>query len=412
MNQSTNQPINQPITVEQASEIILQNALDLPAEAVPFAAALGRVLREDLCADRDFPPFDRVTMDGIAVRFSAFEAGRHSFRIAGMAAAGAPQTVLGHAENCIEVMTGAMLPNGADTVVRYEDLHLENGVATIQIEAVTQFQNIHNQGIDRRAGDLLVPAGRRIGPAEIGTAATVGKEKLMVSRPPRTAIVATGDELVAVGAEPLPHQIRASNVFSVQALLAELGVAGRVFHFPDDEKTLREGLAKVLAEHELVVISGAVSAGKFDFVPTVLADLGVEKLFHAVAQRPGKPFWFGRQPGAAGARVFALPGNPVSTFLCTVRFVLPWLRRSLGMAAAPPEFAVLVNDLVFKPDLTYFVPVKLENRGGQLLAHTLAGHGSGDLANLNDADAFLEIPRGREQFRAGEVFGLWRFSHR
>ena len=399
-------------TVEQADAILHQNLFCAPAHSVPLAKSLGHTLRETLYADRDFPHFDRATMDGIAIPFTAFANGERHFRILGTQAAGMPRLNLADLSDqntpaCIEIMTGAMLPFGTDTVLRYEDLHLSDGLATIQIEQVHLGQNIHYQGIDRKKGDVLIPIGRRITAAEIGTAATIGKVRLLVSRAPRTAIISTGDELVAVGDTPLEHQIRRSNVFSLQALLTGLCTESDLFHFPDDEKIIHEGLQDVLARYELVVLSGAVSAGKFDYVPKVLADLGVEKQFHQVAQRPGKPFWFGRSD--IGTVVFALPGNPVSTFLCACRYVLPWLRESLGLVAEPAVFAILDNDITFKPDLTYFVPVKTRQQQGVLFAQTFAGHGSGDLANLNDADGFLELPRAQNVFAAGGAYRFWRY---
>lgn len=373
--------------------------------------AMGRVLQEDLRADRDFPPFDRVTMDGIAIQFDSFAAGRRDFPVSGVQAAGAPRLTLGTADACIEVMTGAVLPEGADTVIRYEDLHLENGLASIRLEDISFRQNLHFQGIDRQAGDLIVPAGRKIAPPEIATAASIGKSVLQVARLPRVAIVSTGDELVDVADTPLPHQIRRSNVYATQATLFEhFGIAGQLFHFIDDREQIARGLQGILAEFDLVVLTGAVSEGKFDYLPEVLHALGVEKCFHKVAQRPGKPFWFGHLN--LRPVVFALPGNPVSAFLCTWRYLIPFLHRSLGQEPPRPRTAVLSAAMTFKPHLTYFLPVKLDNgTNGILQALPLPGHGSGDLANLNDADAFLELPLEQDQFYPGETFPMIQFRY-
>ena len=231
---------------------------------------------------------------------------------------------------------------------------------------------------------------------------------MQVNARPKTAIVSTGDELVDIGATPLPHQIRRSNVYAVQALLADyIHPESRIFHFPDDRASIASGLEAIFSEFELVVLSGAVSAGKFDFLPEVLAALGVEKLFHKVNQRPGKPFWFGRLPGKAV--VFALPGNPVSTFLCARRFLLPFLQRSAGETPRTPETAALAAPVHFKPALTFFLPVRVLPERGLMQAYPLAGQGSGDLANLNDADGFLELPSDRDVFNAGEAFPFFRY---
>ena len=297
-------------------------------------------------------------------------------------------------------------------MIRYEDLKIENGIAEILIQSIDYQQNIHKKGIDRKAQDALVLRGSLITAAEIATAATVGKTQVQVVRLPKTAIISTGDELVDVFEKPLPYQIRRSNVFAIQAMLSELKIEPTLFHFNDDEAIITEGLNKILNEYELVILSGAVSEGKFDFVPKVLHNLGVEKLFHKVAQRPGKPFWFGvkqSNQSHSQAMVFALPGNPVSTFLCAYRYVLPYVKSCLGLNRIPQECAVLSENVVFKPDLTYFLQVKLQNNEGVLWAIAIAGGGSGDLANLNNADGFLELPRGRDLFEKGEAFPLIRY---
>lgn len=393
------------ISVAEATRRILAHVPPSRLESVALIEAEGRVLAEPLHADRDFPPFDRVTMDGIAFRAAAWEAGQRRFPILDVQAAGMPQRTLHQPDACMEVMTGAVLPLGTDTVVRYEDLLLEEGHAIVSENATVALrQNIHAQGSDRRAGDLIVKPGRRIGAAEIAAAATVGKSRLLVQSLPRVAVVSTGDELVPVAATPLPHQIRTSNSLALAALLrAEFGISCTLHHFPDDVAHIKAGLQEILQSSDVVVLSGAVSEGKFDHLPRVLADLGVEKVFHKVAQRPGKPFWFGHAPGPTA--VFALPGNPVSAFLCACRYLRPFLGGSIHA-----HYAVLAAPVVFKPALTYFLPVRLESRpDGYTYAHPLPGHGSGDLANLTDADAFLELPAEREVFEIGEVVNFCRF---
>ncbi len=395
-------------TVEQATDLILAHAGRFGDEELPLGSALGRVLREPLIADRDFPPFSRVSMDGIAIAYGSFAAGRRSFPMAGMQAAGAPPVTLLDDAHAVEVMTGAMLPAGADTVIRYEDLHMAEGMATVQIEDVRAGQNVHPRAHDRRAGEEIIPAGRMITGAEIGVAATVGKSALRVARLPRVAVLSTGDELVKVDAVPLLHQIRASNTHSIQALLSPWGIQAQHIHLPDDLDATTGALREALAMHDALVLSGGVSEGKYDYVPRALAALGVRQLFHKVQQRPGKPFWFGQAPG--GQVVFALPGNPVSAFVGTLRFFLPWLRHSLGLPALPRTWAALARPFEFKPNLTFFLQVRLEcAETGQWLAHPVAGKGSGDLANLADADAFLELPAGRDHYEAGGAFRVWGY---
>lgn len=393
------------ITVEEATNIVLQNALTLPTETVPLQRSVGRVLREALTADRDFPPFDRVSMDGIAICFANFEAGHRRFFIENIQAAGAPQLLLSQAEHCLEVMTGAMLPQGTDTVIRYEDLRIDKGVATISIETIEFRQNIHRQGIDRRQGETIVAEGTKISPAELGVAATVGHAELRVAGLPKACILSSGDELVEVHETPLPHQIRKSNVHVMAAVLGTWGLPADMLHLPDNPAAIEATLADCLEKYDVLLMSGGVSMGKFDYLPEVLEKLGVRKLFHKVSQRPGKPFWFGRSESTV---VFAFPGNPVSSFMCLHRYFQPWLRASQGLQPIENQYAVLALDYFFKPDLTYFLQVKLTTgQDGRILATPVTGQGSGDLANLVDTDAFLELPLERQDFKAGEVFPVW-----
>lgn len=392
--------------VDQATRIVLDHASPLAAERVPLSQAMGRVLQQDIVADRDFPPFDRVAMDGIAIRFADFAAGQRSFAIAGTGAAGAPQMQLAQAGSCLEIMTGAMLPAGADTVIRYEDVSIQAGVAQLNIQDINQGQNVHHQGIDRHAGEVIVAAGKLISAAEIGVAATVGCSSLLVKALPAVLVVSTGDELVPVDAQPLAHQIRASNVHQLSAMLQAWGMSVSQLHLPDEAATIRQALHEALSRYPVVVLSGGVSAGKFDYLPDVLSELGVEKQFHQVIQRPGKPFWFGVHPG--GTRVFALPGNPVSSFMCALRYIRPWLNASLGLPPLSDQFAQLSHDIPFKPKLAYFAAVKLHSSpSGQWLAEPILGHGSGDLANLVDAQAFIELPEGKDVYQAGEQYRVW-----
>ncbi len=397
------------IGIEDATRIVLSRCRNWGDELVPLPEALGRVLREPLLADRDFPPYTRVTMDGIAIDFRSYAAGQRSFPVQGLQAAGSPQMELKKPEHCLEVMTGAVLPKGTDTVIPYEEVELRDGVAVVIPDSFKQGKNAHLQGLNRKQGDLIVPFGKWLSAAELGVAATVGKSRLKVAKLPAVCIITTGDELVEVDETPLPHQIRKSNAYSVQALLRAYGVESDLRHIYDEREGIRRVLSACLAQYDILVLSGGVSKGKLDFIPEVLEELGVEKLFHRVKQRPGKPFWFG-ESRKNNTVVFALPGNPVSSFMCTRRYLMPFLHKSLSGQEAPPVYARLAEPFTFKPDLTCFLQVSLESTAeGVLLARPVPGKGSGDLANLCDAEAFLELPAGRERFETGESFRLWKF---
>jgi molybdopterin molybdotransferase len=405
------------ISVQEATDIIAQYIIPCPIESVSLEQSIGRILAEELRADRPFPPFDRVTMDGIALHYADFKAGQRLFLIQGVQAAGVPQTNLKNRGEVMEVMTGAVLPAGADTVIRYEDLQVANGHAKVMIEEIQQHQNIHPAASDKRMGDLLVPSGVKLHPSEIGTAATIGKSVLKVKKMPVAAVISTGDELVEIDTTPLLHQIRRSNVYVVQSILKQMGVPSKRFHLMDNPAVIKKELKKILKKYSIIILSGAVSEGKFDYLPAALQDLGVIKRFHKVAQRPGKPFWFGTYGFESNEHqashnqthscvVFALPGNPVSTTVCAYKYVLPYLRACAGWVA-PPQYARLANDFSFAPKLNYFLPVYVySNSEGFLEAIPHVGQGSGDLSNLNRTNGWLELPAERNFFKKGEVFPL------
>lgn len=393
------------ISVDEATQIIDQTIKDFGIEHIALDDAVGRILREDLYADRDFPPYDRVTMDGIAIQSASFAVDK-PFLIAGVAAAGAPKMELQDPNHCLEVMTGAILPANTDAVIRYEDVLIENGKATIQVDKVTHGQNVHRKGFDRSEGSLVVKEGRQISPAEIGVAATIGKAQIAVSKLPKTIIISTGDELVEVDKTPLPYQIRRSNVHRLLATMKAYNIDADTEHLVDDLDAVTNRLREILQEYEVIILSGGVSKGKFDYLPQALESLGVEKLFHKIKQRPGKPFWFGKSK--EGRLIFALPGNPVSSFMCTQIYVVDWLRQSIGLPKLRRAYGVLQKAVHFKPDLTYFAQVKISySEEGKIVALPVEGHGSGDLANLVDADAFIRIPRGQDMFEAGTVYPLY-----
>lgn len=389
------------ISVKEATSIILGEVGSFGTEQVYFDKVLGRILKEDIKADREMPPFDRVSMDGIAIKTSVFESGQRTFKIEGVQAAGSEQLTLLNNDHCLEAMTGAMLPLGTDAVIPYELISINDNLATINTEDVKHFQNIHKQGLDRKKNEILIPQNFKITSAEVGVLATVGKTKVKVARNPKIAIVSTGDELVDVDQAPRPFQIRKSNVHSLVALLKEDGIESDSYHLPDNKSALTQKIQSLLEKYDVLMFSGAVSKGKFDYLPEILDHLGVKKLFHKVQQRPGKPFWFGKKDKTT---VFAYPGNPVSTYVSCLRYFFPWLHYSLKGEIEAPSYAVLDRDFVFKPALTYFLQVRLKNERGLITASPIAGNGSGDLANLTQNDAFMELPSNRSEFKKGEVF--------
>ncbi|TSJ39408.1 molybdopterin molybdotransferase MoeA [Mucilaginibacter corticis] len=397
------------ITVQQAEQIILENAADYGAEIVLFDEALGRVLAENIKTDRDLPAFNRVTMDGIAINFKAVEQGINMFTIKATQAAGDIPTDIEGIDECIEIMTGAALPDLVDTVIRYEDVEIKDGKATLLTSEIKKGQNQHLKGADKKQGEIILTPGQLITPAVISLVASVGETELRVKRIPRVVILSSGDELVEVGATPSAYQIRRSNSYMLQAILAQQGLKALVKHIPDEPEIIKQQLGLCLQNFDVILLSGGISMGKFDYIPQALKELQVAQLFHKVQQRPGKPFWFGKHSN--GVVVFAFPGNPIASFMCTQRYFIPWLNASLGLSPKKTMYAVLADDFSFQPQLEYYLQVKLHfNEQGQLLAAPVEGNGSGDFANLADTDAFMELPLEKSEFKKGEVYPIWLFN--
>ena len=389
------------LTYDNALGLTLRQRFSWGNESVPLPRCTGRVLSRDVTAGRPLPPFDRVTLDGVAIRYADVAAGHTTFRSAGVHAAGsAPVALPAEAGACYEVMTGSVLPKGATTVVKVEDLRREEGAFVLPAD-VRDGVGIHRRGSDGGAGDVLLDGGHVIAPASLGVLASCGLAEVPVRRLPRAAIVSTGDELVEVGATPELHQIRRSNDYVVAGLLATIGMAADRFHLTDDKVRLSAELAELLQDYELLILSGGVSRGKFDYVPKTLESLGVERLLHRVAQRPGKPLWVGR---SERTMVFGLPGNPVSTLACTLGYVGPWLRANLGIAEPPARYARIDADLAFAPDLRLMKTVRATgNEDGRTLV-TAVGGGSGDYAGAARATGFLVLPQGEAGFTAGRDY--------
>ncbi|HVC02002.1 MAG TPA: molybdopterin molybdotransferase MoeA [Steroidobacteraceae bacterium] len=398
------------ITPRLAEEAIHSRLTCMPIESLPLMQCVGGTLRENIYAERDHPPFDRVTMDGVAGDSEAWRHGLRRLKIQATQGAGAPPLTLAQRDHVIEVMTGAMLPIGCDCVVPIEQVDVAAGYATLQPTAVTTaYHNVHRRGADGPQGSLLLASGTALRAPEIAIAASAGMARVRVSSQPAIMVVSTGDELIEPGEPIADYQVRRSNAYAVAATLRQRGFV-RIGddHVIDDEMNLRERLALHLTTHEVVVLSGGVSLGRFDLVPKVLHQLGVQEVFHRIAQRPGKPMWFG--VGSAGQAVFGLPGNPVSTLVCLIRYVVPAILAAMGGKLPPLERLALASSVTFQAPLAYFLPVGIEHDDwGRSWANPRPPNGSGDFLSLANTDGFVELPPGPNTYPKGFVTGVYRW---
>jgi molybdopterin molybdotransferase len=397
------------IEVARADELIGEAIPLRTSEHLAVTSAGGRILRQAVVAERDQPPFDRVTMDGYALRLDWLGKSR-SFAVAGTAAAGTPRLSLPEKPGCIEIMTGAICPEEADAIVPVERTTRNGEMVRIDPEFTPLArQFIHTRGSDRVKGATILPAGCRLGAPEMAILATSGLKEVEVASAPSIAVIATGNELVAPGKPIEPYQVRSSNEIAIATALTGCGISDVVTaRLPDDRDVLLEQVTQLHERHDVLILSGGVSMGKYDYVPAVLGALGADVVFHKIRQRPGLPMWFGMSN--AGKPLFALPGNPVSTLVCLRRYVIPAILASLGCKQASPARIALEQDVEFGPDLSLFLPVLVSSTMNSAdVARPKPTNTSGDFISLGGTSGFVELPRGQDIYPAGFVADLYRW---
>ena len=387
------------IQVSEAEELIRKHFSNWGTETIRIEAAYGRVLAENVISDRDYPPYHRVTMDGFAFNSKKTQS---SYAIEDIQFAGeAPKTLKG--DGVIEVMTGASLPEHTDCVVQYEKCHLETGAddkRTVQTDVeLREYLNVHTKGSDAGKGDLLIKKGLSINSQHIAVAASVGYKTVLVQRYPKVLLIGTGNELVENGI-PKPFQIRPSNTISLASILHQKGIVYKRLHLPDSPSQIEKALSQEMVEYDVILFSGGVSMGKADHIPSILERLGVEKVFHKIAQKPGKPLWFGHKEKQL---FFGLPGNPVSTSVCFVRYVLPLL------ANTEESKVKLGHDFKRTRDLTLFIPVEKRVIDGMSELHEIKTNGSGDFISTSKSHGVLELPLKKALYLKGEYGSFYSF---
>jgi molybdopterin molybdotransferase len=398
-------------STEEASKAIATSMASFDSEDVALAGAAGRILRQKVLAERDQPPFDRVTMDGIALDYASYEGGARRFTIQGTQQAGDPVQTLDDGDHCIEIMTGAVMPGNSDCVIPVERISVDEGVADVESDyPAKQRQFIHPQGSDHKKGKEVLRPGEIISPMDIAIIASCGLESVTVAKRPVISIISTGNELVAPGKPIEDHQIRLSNGPALVAMLRDQGFdRSEHEHLVDEPQALEQSLAAHLGRSDVLILSGGVSMGQADYVPQVLANLGVEVVFHKISQRPGLPMWFGIGP--ENQAVFALPGNPVSTLVCCRQYVLPALFLASGRSRRGGETALLGENVTFKPNLTCFLPVRLvADDAGRLVVQPAPTNTSGDFTSLSGTDGYVELERETSDFPKDTTVPLHRWK--
>ena len=395
------------ITIEEALALVLSEASPLPSDHRALSAALGGVLARGLTAPHDLPPFDNSAMDGFAVR-SADTSGAAALpvelKVVDTVAAGGAAHVHVAPGEAVRIMTGAPLPAGADAVVEVEATESRDD-SVLVLREVEPSENLRRAGEDVSRGTAVLAAGDVVGPAEIGLAASMGFPFLEVHRRPRVAIVATGSELVEVDQELAPGQIRNSNSYTMEAQCRQLGIeAERLGIAPDEYEATRSLLERGMT-YDVLITSGGVSVGDFDFVKEVQDDLGVQRRLWRVAMKPGKPLVFGVRDACL---VFGVPGNPVAAMVSFELFIRPALLRLMGhrKVLRPVYRAVMHEDLLNRHGRVHVVRVRAWREGDTWHASSTGPQGSGILKSMVNADGLVFVPADTAGIRAGEVVDM------
>jgi molybdopterin molybdotransferase len=382
----------------EAQEILKAEAHSFGKETVLLQQAFGRVLCEKIVADRDYPPFNRAAMDGYALRYEDFEKGQRSFSVNETIFAGQTHTTSLAPGQCYKIMTGAATPHDANLVIRREDTEERNGSVTILANTVKPLQNIAQRGEDLRRDDIIIGNAVTVMPSVISLLAAIGKQSVMVEKLPRVAIVTTGDEVKAVDEAVTDVQIRNSNAWLLKSLLHKQGIQPVSIAHVADEPTILQNAFRNALQADIIISCGGVSAGDADFVPDAMAALGVEKLFHKLMIRPGKPIWCGKTKDVK--MVFALPGNPLSCMTTFSLFVQPFLNACYGLPSPVSLLMTLKTERIKKTNLDEFFPVKIIPGTDEL--QIVPFNGSGDIRAALFADGLARHPREKSIIQSGE----------
>lgn len=390
------------IPVEEAQQIVLDNICLLPTETVSLSAATGRVLRQEVRADMDMPPFDRARMDGYALRAADTVNLPARLRVVGEVAAGSWFEGVVLPGEAVRIMTGAPVPRGADAVQKVEATETDHQTVIIK-EVVKPGHFITPRGSEAARGQVLIQPGQRITPADLAVMATFGCAEVAVSRQPRVNVLSTGSELVDVHQVPSVAQIRNSNSYAIRGYLDQLGAQSHVFGIvPDDEELTFRRIAAALEQGDALILSGGVSMGEYDLVKQALRRLGARIFFDRVCLHPGKPTVFATFEDKA---IFALPGNPVSVAVTFLTFAFPGLNAMMG---AQEKFllavmATLERDAAHAPDRRSYLPGELSIRDGRAWVTPLKWGGSSDLVAFMRANALIMVPEGVRVIEAGQL---------
>ncbi|MFN3404962.1 MAG: molybdopterin molybdotransferase MoeA [Cytophagaceae bacterium] len=396
------------LSVREANDLINSYARDFGVETIELAKADGRILAENIESDRNYPPFNRSAMDGYAIRQQDFGVYK-TFKITGELHAGDSPDMRVAKGNCVKIMTGTAVPEDCDAVIRIEDCKITGDEVEFSVNAVKPWQNISRQGEDCGLGEILVKKGEVITPAILGVLAVIGKSKVTVYQLPKLAIISTGNEVIPIDHPVKPYQIRDSNSYALAGFFEYYKISPTYKSLVKDDKQEIISAVKTALNCEIIIISGGVSMGDADFVPDVLSDLGVKKVFHKVKIKPGKPIWFGIGPG--GQFVFALPGNPMSCQVAFKVFIEPFILKCFSSSPQRQFLLPIDNGRKKKTKFEEYFPCKIVNDGTSVLRE-VSINGSGDISSTIHSDGLAIHEEVKGDLQKGELlrFLPWRLG--
>ena len=389
------------MTFEEALKTTLDQWVSFGTEMICFEEAPGRVLAQPVVCDTDIPAFDKSAMDGYACRRSDLG---HPLKVIEVIRAGLPPVKAVGAGECAQIMTGAEIPEGADTVIKVEDVENEEGVGDpgsyVRFVGSDSANHIMYRGEDLKAGETVIAAGTRLDVRHVPILATAGSVSVSVARVPSVGVLSTGTELVEPGDSPGPSQIRNTNAYQMIAQLKSLAIDADYYGIATDEfDTTRNRIGQAMSQNDIVILSGGVSMGEFDFVPDVMKSLGINIFYDKVAIQPGKPTLFGRKQNRF---IFGLPGNPVSSYFTMELLVKPFIYRCMGSAGSLPVLRLPAGREIIrhKTQRMSWIPVSISQEGQ---VFPVEYHGSAHILALRDADGIVSVPIGKTAVRAGEI---------
>ncbi len=398
------------ITVTEALRIIVESASPLGTQIIPTENAISFVSANNIVADRPLPPFNRVAMDGFAVKSSDFTAKEVTLKLKGQIQTGVYSELVVESGEAVNIMTGAPCPAGADAVVMVENSKVSGDRVTLYEEKMQPGLNVASMGEDKAKGDLLIEAGKPLSTSDIAVAASVGYADLEVFKKPRVKIISTGTEIVPPSQQPKPHQIRDCNSYTLRTMCNQHHLENRFIGIGEDDETVLEKLIQEGLDSEILLLSGGVSMGNFDYIPNLLLKNGVTNIFHNIKVKPGKPVWFGRTD--SGTFVFGLPGNPVSVQTCFRIFVEPLIKKLSGYNQPHHIFLKLPlsQEVKSKTPREHFMPGKLKISATSTAVEPVYISGSGDFSNFTQSQGLFIMPAEKAKLQTGDIVDFLPWS--